>query len=46
MSPYQELLECGNGPIADAAMKCEAMFASHDRAMISISGGGRFRCHA
>lgn len=39
MSPYQELLECGNGPIADAAMKCEAMFASHDRAMISISGG-------
>lgn len=46
MNAYEELLDCGNGAIVDSAMKCEAMFTTHERAMISVSGGGRFRCHA
>lgn len=39
MDGFQELLECGNGAIADAAMKCEAVFAQHEKALVSISGG-------
>lgn len=39
MDGFQELLECGNGVIADAAMKCEAVFASHNKAYVGISGG-------
>lgn len=35
----RELLECGNGPIVDMATKCEAVFATHDRAIVSVSGG-------
>lgn len=33
------MIECGNLAIADAAMKCEAVFASHERAHVGISGG-------
>ena len=36
---YRELLECGNLAIADAAMKTEAVFASHSKAHVGISGG-------
>ena len=36
---YQELLESGNLAIADMAMKCEAVFHDHERALVSISGG-------
>jgi 3'-phosphoadenosine 5'-phosphosulfate sulfotransferase (PAPS reductase)/FAD synthetase len=39
MSGYQELLESGNLAIADAAMKCEAVFSSHEKAIVSVSGG-------
>lgn len=35
----RELLESGNLAIVDAAMKCEAVFHSHKRALVSISGG-------
>lgn len=37
---YQELLQCGNGAIVDSAMKCESVFHSHNKALVSISGGG------
>lgn len=36
---FRELLECGNGPIADAALKCQSVFNSHKTALVSISGG-------
>ena len=39
MDGYRELIECGHGPIVDAAMKCEAVFSTHERALVSISGG-------
>lgn len=39
MTGYQELIECGNGPTVDMAMKCEAVFNSHEKALVSISGG-------
>ena len=39
MSGYQELLESGNLAIADMAMKCEQVLSSHERALVSISGG-------
>ena len=36
---YCVLLECGIGPIADMAMKCEGVFATHNHALVSVSGG-------
>ena len=39
MTPYHELLECGNGPIADMAVKCESVFATHRHALVSVSVG-------
>lgn len=39
MDDYKELIECGIGPVADMAMKCEAVFSNHERALVSISGG-------
>lgn len=32
-------MECGHGPIVDMAMKCEAVFSNHERALVSVSGG-------
>ena len=42
---YQELIQCGDGAIVDAAMKCESVFLHHDKALVSLSGGGRLRYH-
>ena len=39
MSKYEELLHSGNLAIADAAMKCEQVFGTHEKALVSISGG-------
>lgn len=39
MDGYRSLLECGNGVIADMAVKCESVFATHSHALVSISGG-------
>ena len=39
MDGYRELIECGNLAIADMAQKCEAVFASHEKAHVGISGG-------
>lgn len=39
MDSYSELLECGNGPIVDMSMKCEAVLSTHDAALVSVSGG-------
>ena len=39
MSDYDELLGCGVGSIVDMAMKCEAVFSTHERVLVSISGG-------
>ena len=39
MSLFAELLECGHGPIADMAMKCEAVLSTHSLALVSVSGG-------
>ena len=36
---YQELIQCGDGVIVDAAMKCESVFMNHDKALVSLSGG-------
>ena len=36
---FDELLNCGNFAIVDAAMKCEQVFTKHERARVSISGG-------
>jgi 3'-phosphoadenosine 5'-phosphosulfate sulfotransferase (PAPS reductase)/FAD synthetase len=36
---YRALLECGVGPIADMAMKCEGVLATHRHALVSVSGG-------
>lgn len=36
---YDELIQCDNLAIVDAAMKCEQVFNSHSRALVSISGG-------
>ena len=38
-SDYENLINCGCGPIVDMAMKCESVFASHNKALVSISGG-------
>ena len=39
MNPYEELLNCGNLAIVDMAMKCEAVFSTHNKAYVGISGG-------
>lgn len=39
MSEMDELVNCGNLAIADAALKCEAVFATHEKAYVSVSGG-------
>lgn len=39
MDKYKELIECGNGAIVDMAMKCEAVFSIHKKALVSVSGG-------
>ena len=39
MSEYEKLLNSCNLAIADAAMKCEAVFSGHDKAFVGISGG-------
>ncbi|MBR3160133.1 MAG: hypothetical protein IKG21_12910 [Atopobiaceae bacterium] len=39
MDSYRQLLECGNGAIADAAMKCESVLSQHSHALVSVSGG-------
>lgn len=39
MRGYDELIESGNLAIADSAMKCEAVFSNHERAVVSVSGG-------
>ena len=39
MDKYRQLVECGNLAIADMAQKCEAVFATHGRAHVGISGG-------
>ena len=39
LNKYEELIECGNLAIADMASKCEAVFASHKKAHVGISGG-------
>ena len=36
---YKELIQCGDGAIVDAAMKCESVFLHHDKALVSLSGG-------
>ena len=36
---YRDLIECGRGAIADAAMKCEAVMSTHSHALVSVSGG-------
>lgn len=38
---YKELIQCGDGAIVDAAMKCESVFLHHDKALVSLSGGGQ-----
>ncbi len=32
-------MECSHGPIADMALKCEGVLATHSKALVSISGG-------
>lgn len=39
MDKYRELIECGNLAVADMAQKCEAVFATHGRAHVGVSGG-------
>lgn len=40
MSKYDELLQdSGNFAIVDMAIKCESVFRSHQKALVSISGG-------
>lgn len=39
MDRYEEILDSGNFAIVDMAMKCESVFASHQKALVSISGG-------
>ncbi len=36
---YSRLINCGNGAVVDAAMKCESVFYKHKKALVSISGG-------
>lgn len=36
---YEELIQCDNFAIVDAAMKCEQVFQQHQKALVSISGG-------
>lgn len=36
---YRALVECGCGPIADMAMKCESVLLAHARVGVSVSGG-------
>ncbi|MBR3160146.1 MAG: phosphoadenosine phosphosulfate reductase family protein [Atopobiaceae bacterium] len=39
MSSFSDLVNCGNLAIADAALKCQSVFETHEKAIVSISGG-------
>lgn len=39
MNAFSELVNCGNLAIADAALKCQSMFDTHEKAIVMISGG-------
>ena len=39
MDKYDELVQCGNFAIVDAAMKCRDVLSSHKLAVVSVSGG-------
>lgn len=39
MDGFEELVNCSNLAIADAALKCESVFSTHEKAHVGISGG-------
>lgn len=39
MDSYDQLINCGRGAIVDAAMKFRSVLRTHERALVSVSGG-------
>ncbi len=39
-STVDAVMGAGNGILLDSIMKCQSVFEGHNRALVSISGGG------